>query len=146
MSQALRLFFVCAFIAMLTTGCYTLSTVRFGNGTTAKVKVRSSQTGQEIEVAPARFEKLPHAGGDLIVTTTNGQRFRFSGIDPPRVDGSSGGYLERRGSIFGPGYITLRLLLGANSELHALLPGKKTVESAVPQPDDYPKTGQRMAD
>jgi len=125
-----------------------MSTLRFGNGTAADVKVKSSQTGQEIEIAPGRFKKLPHAAGDIIVTTKAGEKFKFTSIEPPRVDTDSTGtnYLDKRSSLFGPGYITLGLKLGTNMELFALMPGKKSVDTKIPQPSGYPKRGEKMAD
>jgi hypothetical protein len=144
MKRWITLFLICTSLAVLTTGCYTLSAVRFGNKTGSKVRVKSSQTGQEIEVAPGRFKKLPHAAGDLIVTTTVGEKFKFPSIEPPRIDTSDSNYLDKRNGLFGQGYITLGLVLETNMELYALMPGKKSVDSEIPQPKGYPKAGHKL--
>lgn len=125
-----------------------MSTLRFGNGTASEIKVKSSQTGQEIKVAPGRFKKLPHAAGDIVVTTKTGEKFKFAGIEPPRVDIDSSGtnYLDKGSSLFGPGYISLGLKLDTNMELYALMPGKKSVDTKIPQPSGYPKRGEKLAD
>jgi hypothetical protein len=131
---------LCASLAFVVTGCYTLSKVDFGNGIATAVKVKSSQTGQEINVPPGEFRKLPHATGDLIVTTqTNGQ-FKFSGVEPPVLDD----YLVKRKSIFGPGYVTLNVRLETNMQLYVVMPGEKTVDEKVQQPNGYPKIGEKI--
>ena len=125
----------------MVTGCYTLSQVNFGNGSATTVKVKSSQTGQEINVPPGKFRKLPHATGSLIVTTqTNGQ-FKFSCVEPPVLDD----YLVKRESLFGPGYITLNVILETNMQLYVLMPGEKIVSEKVQQPNGYPKVGEKVS-
>jgi hypothetical protein len=124
----------------MATGCYTLSQVNFGNGTATTIKVKSSQTGQEITVPPGKFGKLPHAIGDLIVTTqTNGQ-FKFSGVEPPVLDD----FLVKQESFFGPGYFTLNMILETNMQLYVLMPGEKAVAKNVQQPNGYPKIGEKV--
>lgn len=140
MSRTILIPLLCASLTFAVTGCYTLSQVNFGNGTPTTIKVKSSQTGQEINVPPGKFKKLPHATGDLIVTTqTNGQ-FKFTGIEPPVLDD----YLVKRESLFGPGYVTLNVMLETNMQLYVLMPGKKVIDKTLEQPNGYPKAGERM--
>ena len=87
----------CALLVFAVTGCYTFSQVNFGNGTDAAIKVKSSQTGQEIIVPAGKFRKLPHATGNLIVTTQTHGQFKFSGVEPPFLDD----YLVKRQSFLG---------------------------------------------
>jgi hypothetical protein len=139
-----RTFFVplfCASLVFVTTGCYTLLRVDFVNETATAVKVRSSHTGQEISVPSGKLRRLPHAVGDLTITTqTNGQ-YKFSGVAPFDVDDD---YLVKRGSLFGPGYVTLTVRLETNMLLYAVVPGKKTVDHRIHQPNGYPKVGAAL--
>jgi hypothetical protein len=103
--------------------------------------VKSSHTGQEINVPPGKFRKLPHSTGDLIVTTqTNGQ-FKFSWVEQFDLDDH---YLVKRESIFGPGYVTLNVMLETNMQLYVVMPGEKTVDEKVQQPNGYPKIGEKI--
>jgi hypothetical protein len=131
---------------MVMAGCYTLSVVNFGNGTATSVRVRSSQTGQEIEVKPGAFKKLPHAGGDLIVTVPSDGRFKFSAVEPPALDETNAAYLAKRTSVFGPGKVTLRVRLETNMLLYALMPGSEAVDTKVEQPGGFPKAGQKVSE
>ena len=126
-------------LTFLLTGCYTESQVNFGNGYVSVVNVKSSQTGQEITVPPRKFRKLPHASGDLIVTTQTGGQFKFSDIEPPFLDK----YLVKKESVFGPGYVTLNTMLETNMQLYVLRPGEKAVNTKVQQPFGYPKVGEK---
>ena len=135
-----------AVLPILMTGCYTLAVVNFGNGTTARVRVMSSQTGEEIEIKPGAFKKLPHSTGDLIVEVHSRGQFKFTGVEPPALDITDASYLAKQASPFGPGKITLRVRLETNMQLYALMPGKKTVDSKIEQPDSYPKSGEKMSD
>lgn len=132
------------FLAALMSGCYTLSIVSFGNGTTTSLKVRSCQTGQEIEVKPGTFEQLPHSTGDLIVTVHSDGRFRFSDVEPPALDVTNADYLTKKTSAFGPGKVILRVKLETNMQLYAVMPGRKGVDFTVKQPTGFPKSGQRV--
>ena len=135
-----------ASLAVLVTGCYTLSVVNFCNGTRTSVRVKSSQTGQEIDVRPGAFKKLPHAGGDLIVTVPSRDQFVFSAVEPPALDVANAGYLAKGTSLFGPGKITLRVRLEANMQLYALMPSSKAVDPAIKQPEGYPKPGRKVGE
>jgi hypothetical protein len=143
MSQTILKAFFYALLIFSLTGCYTLSQVNFGNGTGASFKVKTSQTGQEINIPAGSFRKLPHAIGNLIVTTQKNGQFKFSDVVPLDLDDS---YLVKRTSPFGPGYVTLNIMLKTNMDLYVLLPGKKTVDMSIPQPNGYPKTGKKIAD
>jgi hypothetical protein len=145
MTRTICILICCATSAFGLTGCYTLSTVNFGNGTAGDVKVQSSQTGQEIEVAPGRFKKLPHAAGDLIVTTQAEGRLKFPHVEPPSLDAADSNYLAKRKSVSGPGYVTLNVVLETNMQLYALVPGKKAVDEQTKQPAGYPKTGEKLS-
>jgi hypothetical protein len=136
----------CASLVFLMTGCYTTAVVNFGNGTSTAVKVKSSQTGQELNVKPGRFQKLPHAVGDIIVTTQTDGKLKFSGVEPPAMDSIAPNYLIKRKSLLGAGSVTLNVLLQTNMNLYALLPGKRTVDTSVPQPEGYPKAGKKVTD
>jgi hypothetical protein len=141
MNKTILVPLLCASLVFAVTGCYTLSKVNFGNGTATAVKVKSSQTGQEINVPPGKFKELPHATGDLIVTTqTNGQ-FKFSGVEPPVLDD----YLVKRKSFFGPGHITLNLRIETNMQLYVVMPGEKTVDEKAQQPAGYPKIAEKVS-
>jgi hypothetical protein len=134
----------CISLILCGTGCYTLSTLNVRNGTSSKLKVKSSQTGEEIEIAPGNSGKLPHAAGDIVVSTESDGQFRFPAIDPPALDAAGSKYLKKSKSIFGPGYLTLNLLLTTNMQLYALAPGTKTLDPNVEQPSGYPKFGERL--
>jgi hypothetical protein len=135
----------CVLLILPLAGCYTLAVVDFGNGTATSVKVRTLQTGRELDVKPGRFKELPHASGDIVVTTQSKEIFKFSRVDPPAMDRIAPNYLRTRRNLFGPGRITLRVKLETNMELYALLPGEKNVEQAVAQPEGYPKAGNEQA-
>jgi hypothetical protein len=142
MKRTILLPLLYACLAFALAGCYTVSKVNFGNGTAQRIRVMSSQTGQEIDVPPGKFKKLPHAAGDLTVTMQTNELFRFAGISPPELDD----YLVKGNSLFGPGRITLSVILETNMQLYVLKPGKKAVDPGVPQPDGYPKAGKKIAD
>jgi hypothetical protein len=127
---------------LMTSGCYTTVTVNFGNGTSAKVRVQSSQTGQEIEVAPDKLKKLPHSSGDLIVTTEANEKFKFQEVAPFGVDRK---YHTIGHNIFGPNSVALNVRLETNMQVYVVMPGKKTVDRNVAQPKGYPKTGGKFS-
>lgn len=133
-------------LAMLMTGCYTRSIVNFGNGTDTAVKVRSSQTTEEIEVKPGAFKNLPHAVGDLTVRISSDGQFKFFDVEPPALDVTGGGYLSKRTYFCGPGEITLRVKLETNMQLYTLMPSKRGVDPSVKQPEGYPKVGQKVSE
>jgi hypothetical protein len=133
---------VCLPFFLLTTGCYTTIAVNFGNGTETKVLVQSSVTGQEIGVAPDKFQKLPHDSGDLIITTQSNTKFKFTAVAPFDVDRK---YHTIRRSIFGPNSVTLTVRLETNMQLYVVMPHEKAVAQKVQQPSGYPKIGEKMA-
>lgn len=137
---------VAASLVILMNGCYTLSVVDFGNGTATSVRVRSSQTGQEIEVKPGAFKKLPHASGDLIVRVHSDGQFKFSAVEPPALDSANSGYLSKRTSFFGSGKVILRVRLEPNMQLYALMPNSKAVDVKVEQPRGFPNAGQSVSE
>ena len=53
-------------------------------------------------------------------------------------------YLQKRTGPFGPGYISLKLLLETNMQLYVVNPTSKVVSPIVPQPAGYPKGGERV--
>ena len=75
-----------ASLVFLTTACYTTAIVHSGNGTSSSVEVKSSQTGQELDVKAGRFQKLPHAVGDIIVINQADVKLKFSTVEPPAMD------------------------------------------------------------
>jgi len=125
------------------TGCYTKLSVNLGNGTGEKIQVKSAYTGEVVQIAPAKFKKIPHSSGDLIVTTTNSESFGFPNVSllAHDIDDS---YLDKRVSIFGPGYMTLSVVLETNMELYVLAPGRKGLVPDAKQPGGYPKQGERV--
>lgn len=133
----------CVALLALGSGCRLLSTVNFGNGTASKVWVTSLQSGKEIEVAPARFKKLPHDGGDIVVKTEAKQQFRFADVSEFHVDPK---YREARGSLFGFSSVAFTVLLQTNMQLYVLMPGKKTADENTEQPKGYPKPGQKLGE
>lgn len=90
-----------------------------------------------VEIKPAKFKKIPHASGGLIVFTQLTNSFTLSNVAPFDVDEK---YLVRRRSIFGPNWVTLNLLIETNMELYVLTQDKKMVKN---QPAGYPKTGKK---
>jgi hypothetical protein len=102
----------------------------------------SSQTGKEINVLPGKCKKLPHARGDLVVTTQRNGQFKFSEVSPILLPDS---YLVKRRSLFGPGYFTLNVMLETNTQLYVVMPGKRAVDQKVQQPNGYPKVGEKVA-
>jgi hypothetical protein len=141
MNKAALIPLLCASLTFAVAGCSTLSQLNFDNGTAAAIRVESSQTGHVIAVPPGKFRKLPHATGNLVVTTPSNERFRFSKISPPVLLDR---YLIKRQSPFGRGYITLNVILETNMQLSVVMPGEKTVNEKVPQPEGYPKTGEKV--
>ena len=133
---------VCLPLLVITSGCYTTIAVNFGNGTPAKLRVQSSQTGQEIEIAPNKFKKLPHSSGDLIVTTQTNEKFKFQQVAPFDVDRK---YHTIGRSIFGPNSVTLNLRLETNMQVYVVIPSKKSVDESVAQPKGYPKAGEKLS-
>ena len=127
---------------LVMTGCRTNMAVNFGNGTAGKVRVQSSQTGQEIEVAPDHFKKLPHSSGDLVVTSEGDRKVRFTNVAPFDIDRN---YLSIGRSIFGPNSVTLNVKLETNMALYVVMPGKKAVDPTVEQPSGYPNAGTKVA-
>jgi hypothetical protein len=130
------------------TGCYTNLHVNFGNGTGQKIGVKDTQTGQEVQIAQGKFRKVGHDQADLIVTTPDKTRYLFAGVkvadramDTRYFPPSSRGFLG-----LGSWTFDLNVLLQTNMDLYALLPGKKTVDASVPQPNGYPKAGKKMAE
>lgn len=143
MSPAKNILVVAGSVALLfvTAGCYTTLNVNCGNGTAGNIRVKSAYTGQEIEIPPNRFKKLPHSSGDLVVTTQNSDKFKFPDVAPFQVADK---YLSKRSNIFGPGSVTLTLRLETNMQLYVLMPGKLTVDQNVEQPKGYPKAGEKL--
>jgi len=128
-------------LLIVTPGCYTKLAVNFGNRTPSKVFVKSTKTGEEVEIASDRFKELPHSVGDLIVTTSSKEKFRFEDVSPMDVDQK---YVSKRTSIFGPGYVTLNVSLETNMHLYVLIPGNHTVDAKVEQPKGYRKPAQKI--
>ena len=132
---------------LLQTGCYTNAYVNFGNGTGRNISVKETQTGQELQVAPGKFRKIGHGRADLIVTTPDKARYVFSGV---RVADTT---MDPRYYGHGPNYFGigtwssyLNVLLQTNMDLYVLLPGKKTVDASVAQPEGYPKAGNKITE
>lgn len=127
------------------TGCYTNLRVNFGNGTGQKIAVRDTQTGQEVQIAPGKFRKVSHDQADLIVTTPDKTRYQFSGVKvvDRAIDQK---YYAHDSGLFGTWHIDLNVLLQTNVDLSVLLPGKKTVDASVPQPEGYPKAGKKITE
>lgn len=133
---------------LLQTGCYTNLYVNFGNGTGQKIGVKDTHTGQEVQVAPGKFRKVGHSQADLVVTTPDKTRYVFTGVrvadhamDTRYFPPSSRGFLG-----LGSWSFDLNVLLQTNMDLYVLLPGKKTVDASVPQPEGYPKAGKKMTE
>jgi hypothetical protein len=133
---------VCLPLLLITSGCYTTVAVNFGNGTPAKVRVQSAQTGQETEVAPDKFKRLRHSSGALVVTTQVNEKFKFQQVSPFDVDRK---YHTIGNSIFGPNSVTLNLRLETNMQVYVVMPGKKSVDERVAQPKGYPKAGEKLS-
>jgi hypothetical protein len=125
----------------LTPGCSTTVSVNFGNGLAKKVRVRSSESGQAVEVEPNQFGKLSNTSGDLIVSTQSGEVIKFTRVAPFDVK-----YHTLGNSIFGPNSVTLKVMLETNMQLYVVKPGKLTLDTKEEQPAGYPKTGQRVED
>jgi hypothetical protein len=126
-----------------TSGCCTRLSVSFGNGTPTRIRVQSSESGQEVTVTPGGFKQLANSVGDLIVTTQGGRAFAFRRVAPFET---GPGYVATRSSVFGIGYVTLRVKLETNMNLYVLPPGKKGLDTHTPQPNGYPKHGEKIAD
>jgi hypothetical protein len=126
-----------------TSGCCTKLAVSFGNGTPMRIRVRSSESGEEVIVAPGRFKQLANSVGDLIVTTQGGRAFAFRRVAPFET---GPGYVATRSSVFGVGCVTLRVKLETNMSQYVLPPCKKSLDTHIPQPNGYPKHGEKMAD
>ena len=135
-----------AILAFSVTGCHTMARVNVGNGTAYKIKVTSSQTKQEIEVAPGQFKIIPHATGDIIVATQFNENLRYCCIEPPSIDLIAPNYLDKKGRLFGPGRITFKVRIEKNMILYAILPSDKIVNAKNVQPVGYPKVGQPVGD
>jgi len=142
--KALSMMVVCTLLFQ--TGCYTNLYVNFGNGTGQKISVRDTQTGQEVQITSGKFQKIGHGHADLVVTTPDKTRYMFTGVRvaDPAMDTryfppSSRGFLG-----LGSWSFDLNVLLQTNMDLYVLLPGKKTVDASVPQPDGYPKAGKKV--
>jgi hypothetical protein len=129
---------------LLLTGCYTKLAVNFGNGTGERIRVKSAYTGEEVQIAPKKSKKIPHSSGNLIVTTSTSEKFTFPNVSLLGHD-MDDSYLDKRVSIFGPGYMTLNVVLETNMELYVLPPGKKGLTPDVKQPIGYPKGGERTS-
>lgn len=142
MSRTILAILTCLPLLLMTIGCCTTVAVNFGNGTPTKVRVQSSETGQEIAVAAGRFKKMPHSSGDLVVTTEAGGKLKFQRVAPFDVDRK---YHTIGHSIFGPNSVTLNVRLETNFQLYVVLPGHKSVEANMEQPKGYPKTGEKVA-
>jgi hypothetical protein len=140
MGRLIVILFLNVSTAFILTGCYTVSQVNFGNNSGSAVKVQSSQTGKEIGVPSGKFRKFPHAAGDLIVTTEANGQFKLTAVAPPFLNG----YLKKEESFWGPGYVTLNVVLESNMELYVLSPNDKALDRKVQQPDGYPKVGHKM--
>jgi hypothetical protein len=128
------LYLICLF---LTTG-WTDLFVNVGNQTSETISVSNSETGKEIRIRAAGFKRLLHGSGDLIVTTQSGAKFKFPDVAPFDVDEK---YLKKSSSIFGPGWVTLNVMLGTNMQLYVLTRNK---EAVIPQPNGYPKSAEKM--
>jgi hypothetical protein len=141
-----RILPVVAVLALLfQTGCYTNLRVSFGNGTGQKIGVKDTQTGQEVQIAPGKFRKVSHDQADLIVTTPDKTRYQFAGVKV--VDSAMDQkYYGHNSGLFGTWHIDLNILLQTNMNLYVLLPGKKTVDASIPQPEGYPKSGKKMTE
>jgi len=131
----------CLAVLFVTSGCYTTLTINCGNGTPEKIRVKSDYTGQEIEVPPNRFKKLPHSSGDIEVTTRSNGKFKFADVAPFHVEDK---YLLKRKSVFGPGSVTLNVMLETNMQLYVVMPGRKAVDQSEDQPKGFPKVGQQL--
>lgn len=141
--KAFSVAMLCALL--LQTGCYTNLYVKFGNGTSRKISVKDVQTGQEVQIAPGKFQKIGHGKADLVVTTFDNTRYVFTGVKvaDPAMDQK---YYDPQKGVFGAWSFDLNVLLQTNMDLYVLLPGKKTVDASVPQPDGYPKAGKKLAE
>jgi hypothetical protein len=143
-SAMARVIWFCVFFCLTMTGsCYTLSIVRFVNGTTETIKLKSCHTGQEIQIEPGSLYNLPHAAGDLVVTTLAQGELRFVAVEPPAMDRIDRGYVDKRSSILGPGSVTVTIRFEPDGKLYALLPGRQTVDKGTTQPAEYPKQAQK---
>jgi hypothetical protein len=140
MGRSITTLVLCVLTIFTLTGCYTQSRVNFGNNSGSAVRVQSSQTGQEINVPAGKFRRFPHGYGDLIISTQANERFKFSGIVPFVLDD----YVEKKESFFGPGYVTLNMMIESNMDLYVLRAGKRAIDKSVPQPAGYPKPGIKM--
>lgn len=127
-------------VSMVTGGCTTKVGVNFGNGTTMNIRVLSSETGKEIEVAPSSFRKLPHSSGDLVVTAQSKVKLRFQRVAPFDVDRR---YYSFKRSMFGPNSVTLNVMMETNMLLYVVMPGSMSVDEKVEQPQGYPKVGEK---
>jgi hypothetical protein len=134
-------------LVLFQSGCYTNMYVNFGNGTDRKISVKEVQTGQEVQIAPGKFRKIPHGHADLIITVADNSHYVFSGVKvvDPAMDPK---YYERGFNWFGIGVWSgyFNVVLSTNMDLCALLPGRKVVDANVPQPDGYPKAGKIVAE
>lgn len=127
-------------VSMITGGCITKMGVNFGNGTAMNIRVLSSETGQEVEVAPSSFKKLPHSSGDLVVTAQSNGKLRFRRVAPFDVDRK---YYSFKHSIFRPNSVTLNVMMETNMLLYVVMPGSMSVDEKVEQPKGYPKVGEK---
>ena len=141
-----RILPVVAVLALLfQTGCYTNLRVSFGNGTGQKIAVKDAQTGQEVQIAPGKFREgwsqpgRPHCND----ARQNALRIHRGQIAHPAMDQK---YYDPKKGVLGAWSFDLNVLLQTNMDLYVLLPGKKTVDANVPQPNGYPRPGKKMAD
>jgi hypothetical protein len=116
----------------------TYISVNIGNGTKTPIVVENAQAVKKFTIRPGHFKKVPHDGGDLLVTVpaAAAQRLVFRNVVPFYVDRK---YLAVR-SFLGPNWVTLNVILQTNLELYVLNYNKKALES---QPNGYPKIGER---
>jgi len=128
---------------MLTAGCYTTVSVSLRNRTPTAIRVWSSESNREVEVAPEKFKKLPHSSGDLIVSTKNDGTLRFVQIAPFNVDRK---YHTIKNTILGPNSVTLNLTLETNMQIYVVMPDRKSVDEKVEQPAGYPKVAEKLGD
>jgi hypothetical protein len=142
MRTVLRLGPLCLALMVLVTGCYTELALNIRNGTSGKVLVKSAYTGQDISIERGRAKRLPHSSGDILVTTKTAGSFRFHDVSLLAHD-IPDRFLQKGSSIFGPGYLTLNVLLATNMDIYVLMPGQKTSAAPGEQPRGYPIRGER---
>src|SRR5438128_872416 len=74
---------ICVALLCSATGCiatYVSGYVRVRNSTSARVFVRSTQSGDAVAIGPNEAKKLNHSSGNLVIGLPNHQDLEFSDI------------------------------------------------------------------